>query len=69
MTSTELYIPTLDRWSSGSDLLEPRYDGHALPLSDGSVLILGGANDFNTQGDTPWCPTPLVTTERLEPAP
>jgi hypothetical protein len=69
LTSTELYIPELDRWGTGSDLLEPRYGGHALSLSDGSVLILGGANDFNTQGDTPWCPTPLVTTERLELAP
>jgi hypothetical protein len=65
LTTTELYDPAADRWEPGPDLLEPRYGGHALVLADGSVLILGGAKDFNTEGDTPWCPTPLVTTERL----
>ena len=69
LTSTELYDPATDRWTPGKDLLEARYGGHALALQDGSVLILGGANDFNTEGDTPWCPTPLVTTERLSPPP
>ena len=68
LRSTELYDPASDRWVPGADLLEARYGGHALALSDGSVLILGGANDFNTEGDTPWCPTPLVTTERLAAA-
>lgn len=65
LTSTELYDPAADRWDPGSDLAEPRYGGHALVLEDGSVLVLGGAKDFNTDGETPWCPTPLVTTERL----
>ena len=65
LRSTELYDPASDRWVPGADLIEARYGGHALALSDGSVLILGGAKDFNTEGDTPWCPTPLVTTERL----
>lgn len=65
LRSTELYDPASDRWVPGADLIEPRYGGHALALSDGSVLILGGSKDFNTEGDTPWCPTPLVTTERL----
>ena len=69
LRSTELYDPATDRWIPGKDLLEARYGGHALVLQDGSVLILGGANDFNTEGDTPWCPTPLVTTERLSPPP
>jgi len=69
LTSTELYDPTRDVWSRGSHLREPRYDGQIVSLADGSALILGGQNDFNTEGDTPWCPTPLVTTERLEPAP
>ena len=69
LRSTELYDPATDRGSPGSELVEARYGGHALALQDGSVLVLGGANDFNTEGDTPWCPTPLVTTERLSPAP
>ena len=69
LTSTELYDPATDRWSTGADLLEPRYGGLAVPLSDGSVQILGGTNSFNTEGDTPWCPSPLVTTERLDLAP
>ncbi len=66
LVSTERYDPVQDRWQRGPDLLAPRYGGHAVALSDGSILILGGANDFNTEGDTPWCPTPLVTTERLD---
>ena len=65
LRATELYDVARDAWTSGSDLLEPRYGGHALVLADGSVLVLGGANDFNTEGEAPWCPTPLVTTERL----
>ncbi len=69
LTSTESYDATTDRWVPGGDLLEPRYGGHALSLSDGSIFILGGAKDFNTEGDTPWCPTPLDTTERLEARP
>ena len=69
LISTELYDPTRDIWSRGSELAEPRYGGHAVALSDGSVLILGGANDFNTEGDTPWCPTSLGTTERLDVVP
>jgi hypothetical protein len=69
LRSTELYDPAADRWIPGKDLQEARYGGQALALRDGSVLILGGANDFNTQGEAPWCPTPLVTTERLGPRP
>ena len=69
LRSTELYDPAADRWIPGKDLLEARYGGQALALRDGSVLILGGANDFNSQGEAPWCPTPLVTTERLGPRP
>jgi N-acetylneuraminic acid mutarotase len=69
LASTELYDPSADRWLPESDLRAPRYGGHALALRDGSILVLGGANDFNTAGDTPWCPTPLATTERLNPTP
>jgi N-acetylneuraminic acid mutarotase len=69
LRSTELYDPAADRWIPGQELLEARYGGQALALRDGSVMILGGANDFNAEGDTPWCPTPIVTTERLSPLP
>jgi len=69
LKSTELYDPASDRWIAGKDLLDARYGGHAVALDDGSVLVLGGANDFNTEGDTPWCPTPLVTAERLAARP
>ena len=69
LVSTELYEPAADRWLRGPDLLEPRYAGQAIALADGSVLILGGTNEFNTAGDVPWCATPLVTTERLDVAP
>ena len=45
-------------WSTTSDLLEPRDGRLAVVLEDGSVLVLGGSADFNTQGEVPWCPTP-----------
>ena len=69
LVSTELYDPVRDRWLPGGDLHEGRYGGHAIRLTDGSVLLLGGTSDFNTNGEVPWCPTPLVTTERLEARP
>ena len=52
-----------------ADLLQPRYGAEALVLADGSVLLLGGYADFNVNGDTPWCPTPISSVERLSPAP
>ena len=69
LMSTELYDPSQNIWSRGNELFEPRYGGLALPLADGSVLLLGGTDSFNTEGDTPWCPTPLLKTQRLDPAP
>ncbi len=65
LATTEIYDPVTDRWSAGPDLLEPRKDGHALVLADGSVLIHGGDASFNVDGDVPWCPEPLTSTERL----
>jgi hypothetical protein len=65
LATTEIYDPATDRWSAGPDLLEPRKDGHALLLSDGSVLIHGGDVSFNTAGDIPWCPDPMTSTERV----
>jgi hypothetical protein len=65
VTSTEVYDPEADAWRAGPELLEPRKDGGSEVLSDGSVLILGGDADFNTEGDVPWCPSPLQSTERV----
>ncbi len=65
LATTEIYDPVANRWSDGPDLLEPRKDGHALVLRDGSVLIHGGDADFNVEGDVPWCPEPMTTTERV----
>ena len=65
LATTEIYDPVANRWSDGPDLVEPRKDGHAVVLADGSVLIHGGDADFNAEGDTPWCPEPLTTTERV----
>jgi hypothetical protein len=65
VATTEIYDPVADAWAAGPDLLEPRKDGAALLLEDGSVLILGGDVSFNTEGDVPWCPDPMTSTERM----
>ena len=65
--TTEIYDPTADRWATSSDLLTPRMEGQAIRLADGSVLILGGYDAFNTEGDTPFCPPPLTSVERFYP--
>jgi large repetitive protein len=61
--STELYDPTTDSWSAQGDILEPRKEGYLVALPDGGALLLGGNDDRNTEGDTPWCPEPLKTVE------
>lgn len=65
VAATEIYDPVADSWSAGPDLLEPRKDAAALLLADGSVLILGGDASFNTHGDVPFCPDPMVSVERV----
>lgn len=69
LRSSEIYDPVSDAWTAGPDLLGPREGGRAMPLRDGSVLILGGVNVTNTGGDTPFCPGTLTAVERLRPAP
>ena len=64
LRSTEIFDPSSETWSAGPELLEPRQAGHAHALADGSVLIFGGDASVNA-GDTPWCPDPIVTTERV----
>ena len=65
--TVEVYHPTSDRWTTMPDLLEPRYDGTAAVLGDGSILLMGGYADFNVHGDTPWCGAPLTSVERFTP--
>lgn len=65
LASTEMFDPLTGVWTVGPDLLEPRKDGHALLLEDGSVLIHGGDASFNVAGDVPWCPDPMTSTERV----
>ena len=67
VSSTEIYEPSTDRWTFGPDIREPRKEGLAVLLGDGSVLLLGGNAKFNTEGDTPFCAPPLQTVERFDP--
>lgn len=69
LDTSEVYDPGTDAWTAGPTLLQPRMDGHALTLEDGSVLILGGIAEPNTQLATPFCPGGLTSVERLHPAP
>jgi Galactose oxidase, central domain len=64
LVSTELFDDP-GVWTVSLDLLEPRKDGHAVTLDDGSVLIFGGDASFNVAGDVPWCPDPMTSTERV----
>jgi hypothetical protein len=68
VSSAEIFDPRADRWTPAGDLLEPRQNGLAVVLRDGSVLVLGGNASFNTSVSTPFCPEPLTTVERLHPA-
>ena len=61
----EIFDPVSGEWTATGNLLEPRYDAKALELQDGSVMLLGGASDFNVHFDTPWCPAPMTSVERL----
>jgi hypothetical protein len=67
LRSTEIYDSDANTWTAAGDLLEPRKDGYAVALDDGSALVLGGDDDYDTQGATPWCPTPLTSVERFTP--
>ena len=73
LASTEIYDPAADSWSAGPAPLSPRQAGHAITLSDGSVVLFGGfvespPGDDNPDTGTPGpCSTPLATTERLGP--
>jgi hypothetical protein len=68
VSSAEILDPAADRWTPAGDLLEPRQNGLAVGLQDGSVLVLGGDASFNIGVATPFCPEPLTTVERFHPA-
>jgi alkylated DNA repair dioxygenase AlkB len=67
VSSAEVFDPSTNRWTAVGDLLEPRRDGLAIVLDDGSVLVMGGDAEFNVHGDTPFCPKPLESVERFYP--
>ena len=68
LTSTEIYDPSADRWTAAGDLQVARTDGRAVLLADGTVLLMGGDDSYNTEGGTPFCPDPFKTAERFDPA-
>jgi Kelch motif protein len=65
--NTEIYDPVADSWARGPDLGTSRYGGKAVTLADGSILVMGGTDQVNTEGDTPFCPGALTSVERLAP--
>ena len=65
-SSAEVFDSSAGRWTA-AELLEPRHEGVAVVLQDGSVLVLGGNASFNTQVDTPFCAPPLTSVERFYP--
>ena len=67
LISTEIYDPSTDRWAAAGDLGLARKDGRAVLLADGTVLLMGGDDSYNSQGDVPFCPDPLTTAERFDP--
>ena len=67
ISSTELYDPSTDTWTTVGDLKEPRYGGLLVSLRDGSALILGGTGETDAGVDLPFCPAPLTTVERFWP--
>jgi hypothetical protein len=66
--SSEVYDPVSGTWSAGPDMGQLRYGGQAVVLDDGSVLLLGGLDQLNEFGDTPFCAEPLTVVERIVPA-
>ena len=54
-TTAEVFDPASGRSEAIARMPETRNHAAAVPLEDGSVLVVGGWRDaFN--GDTPWCP-------------
>jgi hypothetical protein len=66
--TSEVYDPVAGTWSAGPDVGQPRYGGQAVVLDDGSVLLVGGLDQLNDGGDTPFCVEPLTVVERITPA-
>ena len=41
--STEIYDPSLNKWSSGPDMITERYNHKSVLMSDGRVMTIGGS--------------------------
>ena len=67
LSGTEVFDPSANDSTEIKDLLEPRKNGVAVLLHDGSVVAMGGDSDAVTS--VPACPVPLTSLERYYPAP
>lgn len=68
--TANLYDPATDTWTALSPMPEPRAGGAAVTLADGSVLIVGGHDEWPAGGNE--CtegPTGLATAVRFVPEP
>jgi N-acetylneuraminic acid mutarotase len=52
LASTEIYNPASNSWKSAGNLIEARYDFVMSLLSDGHVVVMGGARDYNSFWNT-----------------
>ena len=71
-SSVDLYDPAADRWSTLTEMPQPRADGTAVVLEDDSVLVVGGADPTIEPASFMGCgiaPTGLATTIRFVPQP
>ncbi|WP_405057100.1 hypothetical protein OG474_30735 [Kribbella sp. NBC_01505] len=64
----EIYDPTSKGWTSTASLAAPRRGHHAVQLTDGKVVVVGGAAPGSSAGGT-FQPFSLATVERYDPGP
>lgn len=58
LATTEVYLPTEDRWETRTSMRAPRGKAAAVTLPDGTILVVGGQDDAG----------PVATVERYDPA-
>ena len=71
-SAVDLYDPAADRWSTLPAMPQPRADGTAVVIDDGSVLVLGGADPTVEPASFMGCgigPTGLASAVRFIPEP
>ena len=60
LSSTEIYNPAANAWTAAASLAQPRYAFALEPLSDGQVIALGGAHEFDYPNVQPWTASSFV---------